>query len=1026
MFHGQNQLASIEKKQTRTSLEIPERGVIKDRFGCTLAHNIAKNSLALYYVELQSFPQAIWVKNCSGKKEKKYPRKEYIEKLCAFLSKELSIEFSFLKDVVYSQALLAPHTPCWIKHGLTSEEMARLQAVLAYWPGLHIEPVFYRSYPFGQTGCHVLGYVGKISQELYYKKREELYKLQTYIQKYEEGLHPFLPEGFTSFAQVKERLKELKEENYLLSDSAGKAGIEAKYEEDLRGVPGKTVYAVNSKGKVLQKLHASKEPIAGKEITLSLSIELQEFTQKLLAATELEYDATSGVEPWIKGGAIVVMDPKNGEILSLASYPFFDPSLLSNPQKTTKELHQAHRYMESPSYIADLWDGSLFLEKEVFSFAKNCYFTLEQPISWDFFLSTILQKTSAPYKLLHDVATIQELYTLQKEAELSPYFKKYSFTEKDKLLCLDLCDLALAGVEESPELLPYISFLSPSTYHHYRQLILTWKKNLKKEAFSLFHTTYFKEWREEHFSSFLSAYRKEERKNKKPSKPYLQILEKKEKELFEHFWEDYSSFLIRAWILQEEKMPEHFFQHNPTLASHFLQNFIHLSIELKEYYLKSLPLFKSFFQTLPDSLQTTYIKQAISFSHLHKPLRSTYPYLHRHNSPPLLQDLAASFYPKGGYHYLQSLAYQNAQAPGSIFKLITAYQALMEQTQKGNYPPKNPLTLVDNLQGDKSLSSPKQVLGYTLEGTPIHRQYKGGLLPRSSRSNMGKLDLLKAIEVSSNLYFSILALEALEKPHHLIDAASLFGMGSFTHIDLPGEVAGSLPLDLDVNRSGLYACAIGHHTLTSTPLQGAVFFSTLANGGKKIKPKIVVQKEAAQKRSGEGYGYTSALESLLDKIHIHFPLFVPKTYTADNAIEISPTEISSIPLPSSIANFLLEGMWLSIHGERGSIRPLLMRSSPSNPTAAQDYYSLANHLIAKTGTAQFLYKKTLDTESKPHIERNTCIGVLFYSKPIVNVKHLETPELAIFVFSRFRKGGREVAPLAAQIAQEWKRIQKKE
>src|SRR5262249_35066640 len=108
------------------------------------------------------------------------------------------------------------------------------------------------------------------------------------------------------------------------------------------------------------------------------------------------------------------------------------------------------------------------------------------------------------------------------------------------------------------------------------------------------------------------------------------------------------------------------------------------------------------------------------------------------------------------------------------------------------------------------------------------------------------IDIVHAIERSSNPYFSILAGDILDDPEDLCMAANLLGYGEKTEIDLPGEYGGRLPKDIAYNRTGLYAMAIGQHSLVGTPIQTATMLAALANGGEILKPQILLKKEAAK------------------------------------------------------------------------------------------------------------------------------------------------------------------------------------
>ncbi len=137
---------------------------------------------------------------------------------------------------------------------------------------------------------------------------------------------------------------------------------------------------------------------------------------------------------------------------------------------------------------------------------------------------------------------------------------------------------------------------------------------------------------------------------------------------------------------------------------------------------------------------------------------------------------------------------------------MTAYEAIRQRIEKIN-PTKinqlNPLIIIDrNFKEGKTT-----YIGYTPEGKPIPRLYKGGVIPRSLSNQLGRMDVLKAMETSSNPYFSILAGDVINDPEDLARAAREFGYGAKTGIDLPAEISGKVPTDLKTNRTG------------STPLQ---------------------------------------------------------------------------------------------------------------------------------------------------------------------------------------------------------------
>jgi penicillin-binding protein 2 len=131
-----------------------------------------------------------------------------------------------------------------------------------------------RNYPYREAMSHVLGYIGQISE-----------------------------------SQLKSPLFE----GYDGEDWVGKEGIEAAYEQRLKGIDGKRLLEVDATGKTLRSL-GQDEPIPGEDITLTLDLKLQQKT----------FEAMKN----IKKGAAIVSKP-NGEILSIVSNPSFDPNLFT-------------------------------------------------------------------------------------------------------------------------------------------------------------------------------------------------------------------------------------------------------------------------------------------------------------------------------------------------------------------------------------------------------------------------------------------------------------------------------------------------------------------------------------------------------------------------------------------------------------------------------------------------------------------------------------------------------------------------
>jgi cell division protein FtsI/penicillin-binding protein 2 len=334
--------------------------------------------------------------------------------------------------------------------------------------------------------------------------------------------------------------------------------------------------------------------------------------------------------------------------------------------------------------------------------------------------------------------------------------------------------------------------------------------------------------------------------------------------------------------------------------------------------------------------------------------------------------LAASFYPIGGYGYSRSYAFQANAPQGSIFKLVAGYAGLL-QTGGENF-----LSLIDEVKKHSHSFS----VASSLTGAPYLRMYKGGRLPKSSRRNIGKIDLVGAIEQSSNPYFAIMAGDVLKNPEDLNEAARLFGFGAKTGIELIGEGRGNLPNDLSWNRTGLYSTAMGQHTVLSTPLQTAIMLSAIANGGKVLKPQLV---------------------------------------KAIATTPLQPKILRSIEFPKNSRELLLEGMRRVVWSPKGNARPENMRGLRSNLQQLDEFLSLRHQMVGKTGTAEVLFNPNLNPSSVGQMIKHIWFGSIAFEAD----NDWNRPELVVVVYLRHGDAGREAAPLAAQIINKWRQIKKK-
>lgn len=178
-----------------------------------------------------------------------------------------------------------PLEPRIIQENVDQAKIAYLKEHQADFPGVEIKVASVRSYPSGSLAAHVLGYVGEVSE-------------------------------------VELATPEFK--NNTLGDVVGKTGVEKTYNSLLGGVKGEQKVEVDALSRRLRTLR-TKEAAAGQNLILSLDRDVQATTE--VALQNAIQQAHAQKYPKANAAAAVVIDPKTGEIIAMASYPTYDPSL---------------------------------------------------------------------------------------------------------------------------------------------------------------------------------------------------------------------------------------------------------------------------------------------------------------------------------------------------------------------------------------------------------------------------------------------------------------------------------------------------------------------------------------------------------------------------------------------------------------------------------------------------------------------------------------------------------------------------
>ncbi len=270
---------AVNANSLRVSAIPATRGVIYDRRGSPLVTNITTTEIRLSRAEAVLFPSI----------------KGALASLTGLSVKQINAD---LNNVQYD-----PYQPAPIMDNAPSSVVEFIKLHPSQFPGVSVLNVSRRSYPNGgNVGAQALGYVG--------------------------------PVGQLTATQLSQ--------GYRTDSTIGKTGIESYYEQFLRGSDGKQTLEVNAKGQILGAMHTI-QPKVGNSVVLNIDIGLQKALDNYLA-TEItsdraRIDPNTGKHPPARNGAAIVLNPNNGQVLAMSSYPSFDLnsfiSGLSNAQYKT-------------------------------------------------------------------------------------------------------------------------------------------------------------------------------------------------------------------------------------------------------------------------------------------------------------------------------------------------------------------------------------------------------------------------------------------------------------------------------------------------------------------------------------------------------------------------------------------------------------------------------------------------------------------------------------------------------------------
>ncbi|WP_066632587.1 penicillin-binding protein 2 [Desulfolucanica intricata] len=230
---------------------------------------------------------------------------ENIDEVVGRLAKILEINPKEIQQKIDAQKLRL-YEPVQVATNVSPETVTKIEERRLELPGVVIDVVPVRDYPFGSSLVHVLGYVREINNT---------------------------------------QLQAKQDEGYVLGDMYGQAGLENEYEEYLRGEKGARQVEVDNMARPVRDL-GIKSPVSGNSLVLSIDSKLQQAAERGLAKA-IENAQKQGFSD-AKAGALVMEDVRTGEILAMASYPAYDPGKFSE-DLTVAEYNAIFNSPEKPS-----------------------------------------------------------------------------------------------------------------------------------------------------------------------------------------------------------------------------------------------------------------------------------------------------------------------------------------------------------------------------------------------------------------------------------------------------------------------------------------------------------------------------------------------------------------------------------------------------------------------------------------------------------------------------------------------------
>ncbi|MEX2587333.1 MAG: penicillin-binding protein 2 [Actinomycetota bacterium] len=259
---------AAQRNQVRLVATAPARGHILDRDGQVLVSNGISMEVSVRRNELSADEQDEVLRRLSG---------------------VLDVPVDQLNERLEDKRL-SPYAPVPVAANVPEEVVVYIREHQDEFPAVETKSKPIRTYPYGELAAHLLGYLGEINAE------------QLELERYQD---------------------------YRPGAIIGRSGIEYAYEHQLHGQEGLEKLEVDATGKV-QRTLGRRDPKRGYDLVTTLDIDIQRIAEESLARGLEEargiYHEETDENYKAPAGGVVVMDPNNGEVVAMASFPTYNPS----------------------------------------------------------------------------------------------------------------------------------------------------------------------------------------------------------------------------------------------------------------------------------------------------------------------------------------------------------------------------------------------------------------------------------------------------------------------------------------------------------------------------------------------------------------------------------------------------------------------------------------------------------------------------------------------------------------------------